>query len=185
MIRHPEDFHIAKVSKATAKELKGSGYKVTKTGRAVIPLRSAESAGAKYDSAKISKGKIIFKSGGITEIVTPSTAKNFHSKLKVLATKPLKNNQMLTVKIGTNASFNSRFTSYGELYKYITETFNPKPGKDGKKVTGADLMRYMSIVEVTSPKVTKNDSPKSPRNSRDVRAKARKEKNTKQNLTRK
>jgi hypothetical protein len=189
VIAHPDAFHIAKVGKTAAVELKASGYKVSKTRRAFIPLKSAEHQGAMYDSAKISKGKVIFKGGKITETVTPATAANFHGKLSELASKKLKNNQMLTVKIGDNASFNSRFQSYADLYKYLTKEFKPNPGKNGKKITGKSLMRHMSIVEVetsakkfTTTESQKNDRPAPDRNAR---RRAAQEKNTKQNLTRK
>lgn len=177
VLKHPENFEVKTVKKReTLRDLKASGYQTTKTKKVIIPLHTSDSG--KFDSARIVKGKIIFKGSGLTETVTPSTVKDFHKKLKTLADKKLKNNQMLTVKIGDSASFNSRFDSYADLYKYLTQTFNPKPGKDGKKIKGRDLMRYMSIVEV------KNEKPQSNRNT----PKANKEKshkNTKQSLTRK
>jgi hypothetical protein len=189
IIAHPDAFHIAKVKPKTAETLKASGYKASATNKVFIPLKSAESPGAQYDSAKIRQGKIIFKGGKITETVTPATAANFHGKLSELANKKLKNNQMLTVKIGDNASFNSRFQSYADLYKYLTKEFKPNPGKNGKKITGKSLMRYMSIVEVetSAKKFTTTESQKNARPTRDSgeRQRAKKEKNTKQNLTRK
>lgn len=152
VIKHPDEFHVAKVGKPMQKELKGSGYYVTPTGKAIIPLETSERG--RFDSVKIKKGKLIFKGGGITEIVTPSTAKNFHSKIAELTKKKLKKNQMLTVKIGDNASFNHRFGSYADLYKYLTTTgadgFNRKHG-----ITDQQLGRYMSIVEVETKAETR------------------------------
>lgn len=148
VLAKPENFHIAKVSKKTAKEFKGAGYKVTKTQKLIVPLHTSERG--KFDSVKISKGKLIFKGGNITEIVTPSNAANFHQKIAELAKKKLKNNQMLTVKIGDNASFNSRFDNINDLFKYLTTTFKPTGGK-----TAQDLSRYMSIVEVEKKQETK------------------------------
>jgi hypothetical protein len=156
VLAKPENFHIAKVSKKTAAEFKGAGYKVTKTQKLIVPLHTSERG--KFESAKISKGKIIFKAKGITETVTPSNAKNFHAKIAELSKKKLKNNQMLTVKIGDNASFNSRFDNINDLFKYLTTTFKPNGGKTAK-----DLSRYMSIVEVEKTGAAKNESS---RNSR-------------------
>jgi len=145
VLKNPQNFAIRKVSKATAQELKGAGYKTTKTQKAIIPLHTADTG--RMDSVKIQKGKLIFKGQGITEIVTPSNAANFHQKIAELGKKKLKKNQMLTVKIGDNAPFKSRFDNVGELFHYLKNTFKPI-GTKGEKLKPADLARYMSIVEV-------------------------------------
>lgn len=164
-VKKPEEFHMANVGKKTAKELKESGYKVTRLGKAIIPKKE-------FSKVEIQKGAIKYTGTNragekITEKVTLVSAKNFHSKLLSIAQKPLKKNQMLTIKIGDNAAFNTRFQSYADLHKYLTMEFKPNPGKNGKKQTVAQLMRHISIVEIEKVK------------------RSGKEKNTKANLTRK
>ena len=149
-IRKPETFHIAKVQKETKNRLIKSGYQATKKG-VLIPLHTVD--GSKFDSAKIEKGKIVYKgktlSGKtITEKVTLVDAPDFHSELKRISKTKLKKNQSLTVKIGDNASFSTRFNSYADLYKYINHDFKPKGTAHGKKVKARDLLRYISIVEI-------------------------------------
>lgn len=154
LLKKPEDFKVAKVSKTTAKELKACGYDVTIKDRAIIPLKG-------FKSAKISRGKLKFDGvtpGGakITETVTLSTAKDFYSKLEKLNKKKLKRNQYLTVKIGDNAEFKRKFTNYEDLYNYITYVFEPKD----RGQTKAKIMRYMSIVELEILNVKKSTSTK-------------------------
>lgn len=160
-IKHPENFHVAKPQKATLETLKKSGYHTTKKG-ALIPLNTVD--GSKFDSAKIVKGKIVYtgktKDGKkITEKVTPVSAPDFHDALLAASKKKLKKNQMLTVKIGDNASFSSRFQNYADLFRYITQDFKPKGTVNGKKVTAKYLLRYISLVEVENA-TTKKPQPK-------------------------
>lgn len=159
---------MANVSKKTAKQLKESGYKVTRLGKAIIPKKEFEKVQIKDGALKFTGTN---KSGQkITEKVTLVSAKDFHSKLLSISKKPLKRNQMLTIKIGDNSAFNARFQNYADLHKYLTMEFKPNPGKNGKKTTVAQLMRHISIVEIETGKKRVTNS---------------KEKNTKQNLTRK
>ena len=168
VLKNPQNFAIRKVSKATAQELKGAGYKTTKTNKVAIPLHKTDTG--RMDSVKISRGKLIFKGNGITEIVTPSNAANFHDKVTELGKKKLKRNQYLTIKIGDNAPFQSRHSNLGELFYYIKNTFKPI-GPKGEKLKPEDLARYMSIVEVTE-KTPKNVKPAP--DSRTPRAKNKK-----------
>lgn len=135
-IRHPEMFHIAKVGKETAKALKDSGYKVTPTNRALIPLHE-------FTSAKIKRGYIEFKAGNLTEKSYLAGAKDFHKKLEGITKRRLKRNEMITAKIGDSAAFNTRFSRYSDLYKYLS-TFYPKdPGMTREKLYG-----LLSIVTI-------------------------------------
>lgn len=138
LLKHPEDFHVAKVSEKTAKELKDSGFNVGKNNKAIIPKNG-------YEKVRVKKGQIIFegynKKNGtkIIEKTTISKSNEFFDKLKRISKKKLKRNEYLTIKIGDNSSANSLFTSYEDLYKYVTEIFKPK---------SKDAYRYMSIVEI-------------------------------------
>jgi hypothetical protein len=144
LLNNPDKFKVATVSKATKKELKSSGFQVTKTNKAIIPLKG-------FDKATIKKGTIIFEGVNaktkktIKETVTLATSKNFHDKLLSLSKKKLGRNQMLTVKIGDNAAFNNRFQNYADLFHYINNVFTPKDPGESK----ARLMRYMSVVEIS------------------------------------
>lgn len=150
-LKRPEEFKVAKVAKSTAKAMKDSGIKVTKTNRALIPLKG-------FDSATVRGEKITFtgtnkKTGAkITEKVTLAQSGEFHAKLKHLSKTKLKKNQFITVKIGDNATFNNRFQNYADLFHYVQNVFTPKDRGQSKE----KLLRYMSIVEIESkPHATK------------------------------
>lgn len=151
LIDHPEEFKVAKVASKTAKVMKASGIKVSKTNRAIIPLKGWSKATVKGD-------KIIFegtnkKSGNrMKETVTLAQADDFHAKLKRLSKTKLKKNQALTVKIGDNAAFNNSFQNYADLFHYVNNVFTPKDRGQTKE----KLIRWMSIVEVEkNPHATK------------------------------
>ena len=142
-LKHPELFYAPQVRKARAKELKVSGYKVTPSGRAIIPLKE-------FTSAKLGKGSIVFKNGDLTEDVKLVGAKDFHNELKKLAGMKLSRNQMITVKIGDNGSFKRSFTSYAELHNYLAHEFSPKDSSTKNRLKRVnELMPKMSIVTVT------------------------------------
>lgn len=129
-------FHLARVSEQTAKTLRDSGYKVIDGNRAVIPLHEFESASIKGDH-------IEFRSGNLTEKTYLAGAKNFHNKLEGISKRRLKRNEMITAKIGDSAPFNTRFSRYSDLYKYLS-AFAPKdPNK-----TKAQIMGMLSVVIV-------------------------------------
>jgi Mn-dependent DtxR family transcriptional regulator len=143
LLKHPENFKVAKVAKSTAKAMKASGIKVSKTLRAIVPLKG-------FDTAKIRGEKIVFEGANkktgkrIKETVTLAQAGDFHAKLKHLSKTKLKRNQFLTVKIGDNASFNNRFQNYADMFHYVQNVFEPKD----KGVKKEELMRWMSVVEI-------------------------------------
>lgn len=138
-LKHPELFHAPSVGKATAKDLRASGYKVTPKGRAIIPLNE-------FKSASIDHGKIVYDSGRMKETVHLVGHKTFFQKLKSLSGKKLERNEMLTVQIGDNHAFKrARFGSYAELYKYLNEWAPKDPGESRDK-----LLAKMSIVHVYS-----------------------------------
>ena len=142
-LKHPELFYAPHVQKRRAKELKTSGYKVTPSGRAIIPLKE-------FTSAKLGKGSIVFKNGDLTEDVKLVGAKNFHNELKKLAGMKLTRHQMVTVKIGDNRSFKRSYTSYAELHNYLAHEFSPKDsGTKNRLKRVNELMPKMSIVTVT------------------------------------
>ena len=142
-LKHPELFYAPHVYKKRAKELKTSGYKVTPSGRAIIPLKE-------FTSARLGKGSIVFKNGDLTEDVKLVGAKNFHNELKKLAGMKLTRHQMITVKIGDNGSFKRSFTSYAELHNYLAHEFSPKDSSTKNRLKRVnELMPKMSIVTVT------------------------------------
>ncbi len=155
LLKKPEEFKVVKVSKQTKKVMKSSGITVTKKDKAIIPLKG-------FDSAKVVKEKIIFegtnkKTGKkIKETVTLAQAGDFHAKLKNLSKKKLKRNEYLTVKIGDNAAFNSRFQNYADLFHYVKNVFTPKdPGVNKEK-----LFRFISVVEIQETNATKKQATK-------------------------
>lgn len=93
---------------------------------------------------------------GITETVTLSTSSEFHAKLKKLSQTKLKKNQFISVRIGDNATFSSRFKNYADLYHYVQNVFQPKD----KGQTKAGILRYMSVVEIETNPKAKNESTK-------------------------
>lgn len=147
VIKHPELFHIQKVGKVLAKSLSRTEYKVSKSGRAAIPLRE-------YTSAKIN-GKdfsITFKNRrGLesTEHISES-GKGFLDKLLGLSKSKLPPNKMVTIKIGDRSPISLRFTDYGELYKYLTRDFKPKD----KGATLESLLPIISVVTIPMPKAS-------------------------------
>ena len=161
LLKRPEDFKVAMVSKSTAKAMKASGIKVSKTNKAIVPLKG-------FDKATIKGEKIIFegrnkKTGkGIKETVTLAQAHDFHAKLKHLSKTKLKKNQYLTVKIGDNASFNNRFQNYADLFHYVQNVFTPKDRGQSKE----KLLRYMSIVEIESKPHAKETTKGTPTKTR-------------------
>jgi hypothetical protein len=161
LLKRPDEFKVAKVSKSTAKAMKASGIKVSKTNKAIVPLKG-------FDKATIKGEKIIFegrnkKTGkGIKETVTLAQAHDFHAKLKHLSKTKLKKNQYLTVKIGDNASFNNRFQNYADLFHYVQNVFTPKDRGQSKE----KLLRYMSIVEIESKPHAKETTKGTPTKTR-------------------
>lgn len=153
-VRRPELFHIATVAASTKKLIKRAGYKVTKTGKVLIPLRE-------YTSATITKNKIVFKNGrGLEDTQFLSNEKNFLEKLKSLTSKKLSLNKMVTLKIGDNSPFSKRFSNYRELYHYLNEEFSPKDIRGGRQLKKAQILPLISIVEVPNVKTTIKKSTK-------------------------
>lgn len=136
-LAYPKAFHIAKVSAARAKELKDSGFKVTKTGRAIIPLKG-------YEKASIKPGRIIFSHESYTDETVLGGAKDFYKNAMKLRGKKLKRNQYLTVRIGDNAEFSRKFISWADLINYVNNVFQPKdPGESKERILG-----FISVVTV-------------------------------------
>lgn len=141
---------MAKVGKTTAKELKASGFKVTPKRKAIIPLHD-------FDTAKISKGTILFTSGRITEKTILAGSKDFHKKLKALSQTKLPRNSMVTARIGDNGPFQrSRFGNYSDLYNYVQNVFTPKDENADKNA----LIMQMSVVTINMPKGAKKNAKK-------------------------
>lgn len=136
-LKHPDEFHSAHVGDKTAKVLKQAGFKVTPKGRAIIPLK-------KYDTAQIKKGRIYFKGKEGKETTYLVGHKDFHRKLKELSERPLKRNQMITVRIGDRAPFARKFDTYAELFYYLENEFEAKD----KGKTYENLLPLMSLVEI-------------------------------------
>lgn len=144
-IKYPEKFHIAKVGKETAKQLKASGFKVTPDNKALIPLHD-------YTEAKIVKGKIKFKAGRYEETVYLSGSKDFHKNLKKLSETKFPANSMITARIGYNNFFSrSRFHNYADLFHYVQNVFQAKDKNESTK----RLQGLMSVVTLKG--ISKNN----------------------------
>lgn len=147
-LESPQDFVVKTVKPKTARDIKNSGvaFKVTKTNRVIIPKRK----GAKIT---IKKNKIVYEAETYKEIVYVVTRGNILENLENLIDreKKLKPNQQITAKIGRGESFlRARYSSYEELYFYITEYFGEKLSESNREKT------IMSMTLVTIKITRKN-----------------------------
>ena len=141
-VENPDLFHAPVVKSKTAKSLKKSGYLVTPRGRALIPLKGNA-------IARISQsGEIRFeKPGEKSRVLLKRGNESFMDRLKRAMSRKLKNNQMVTVKIGNNSPFErARFSSYAQLFFYL-EGFEPDDDDPDENV-----WPFMQIVEITDYK---------------------------------
>lgn len=138
LLSHPEQFSIQKAPKGTKTGLKTAGFSVNKAGNAIIPLYE-------FDSARLVKGRVELKSAAKSETIYLAGSREFFDKLRHLndTREKLKRNQMLTVQIGDNNSFSTRFRSYWELYQYLTK-FQPKDEGESRE----RLFARMSVVTI-------------------------------------
>lgn len=143
VLKHPDQFHTPKVGKETAKTLKTAGFKVTKTGRAIIPL--SDGTGGHYQKANIKGGRILFSRPGRREDVYLAGSAKFFKELKRIGKKKLPRNARVSVRIGDGGAFSHNYMTYADLYKYLSEEFVPKdPGESKQR-----LLSLMSVVYVT------------------------------------
>lgn len=144
VLKNPDEFKVARVSKNTARALLKSGFQVTKTLKAVIPKKG-------FDTVKIDGSELLYtgtnkKTGKkITELVTLiGDTRGFEAQINRLRKVKLKKNQTLSVKIGDNATMARHFTTLAELENYINKvSFRLSPGQ-----TREDILKIISIVTV-------------------------------------
>lgn len=142
VLQKPNEFKVFDIDSKSVKAFKDSGLEVTGKRRAVVPLKD-------FDDVKLEGKNLIYtgknpRGKRIKETVTLSQSGEFHAKLKELSEIKLKRNQFLSVKIGDNARFSKKFSSYADLFHYVQNVFEPKDRGQSK----AKLMRLMSIVEI-------------------------------------
>lgn len=171
-IKRPEDFVVRKVSKAAAEQMRDSGIKATATNRAVIPKKGfsdvrietrtvtrpkVDKNGAPVIDPKTKKQKrekvkdtslvMVGKNprgAKVTEKVSLVGSKNFEAHIRHLSKKKLKKNQVLSIKIGENATLNRTFQNMADLIQYAKNIdFKIKRGGDR-----ADVERLISVVQI-------------------------------------
>jgi hypothetical protein len=138
LIRNPKDFHVQAAPKGTREGLRTAGFTVNKGGKVIVPKYE-------YERVTVRRGHVTLQKGGKREDIYLAGSKQFFDKLKNLneTKKKLARNQMLTVQIGDNNAFSSRFRSYWELYQYLTK-FQPKDEGESRE----KLFARMSIVTI-------------------------------------
>lgn len=122
LIRRPGDFSIKRVSDATAKSLKSSGYKVS-GNRAVIPNKGGK--------VKVTRGRVTIEKPHQTEQVILKGGPDFLRKLEGLYKRKLKPNQAWALKIGDSPTIHTLRPSLRELIAYArTINFNSPSGSN-------------------------------------------------------
>jgi hypothetical protein len=159
LINKPETFSVIPAPKGSKSALKTAGFTVNKAGKAVIPLYQYDTRHGeeqRFTSAKIKGSRIYLKGKYREEEIVLAGSREFFGELKHLSeqAKNLPRNQMLTVQIDDNKAFPSKFRSYHELYKYLTEDWHPNDGPRAKK----KLMARMSIVTIVNQQPEKKQT---------------------------
>ena len=170
-IKRPDDFVVRKVSADTAEVMKKSGIKATATNRAVIPKkgfdtikveaktttrikRDEKGEPLKDKRGRVKKEKVTSaaikmegrtkRGAKISEKATLVGGANFEAHIRHLAKKKLKKNQVLSIKIGENATLSRTFQNMSDLVQYVKNIdFKIARGK-----TRADVERLISVVEI-------------------------------------
>lgn len=145
LISNPKDFHVQAAPKGSREGLRTAGFTVNKGGKAIIPKYG-------YERVTLRPGHVYLERDGKREDIYLAGSRQFFDKLKNLneTKKKLGRNQMLTVQIGDNNAFSSRFRSYWELYQYLTK-FQPKDEGEQRE----RIFARMSIVTITNTKTSK------------------------------
>lgn len=146
IIAVPQDFVKRKVSKETKAVWHDKGYD-TNSKYLIIPKNG-------YDKIHVTKDKIKRRNYDKSETVFAYEGVNLYNKLHQLENIKLKQYEYITVKIGKNAMFNTRFYSTSALMHYLSQwqPHDPK-NKDMKD----DLISQMSIVRFTDFNEMRND----------------------------
>ena len=139
VITHAENFESRHVAKAAAEKMRRDGYTVNKKGRVFVQKEG-------YNEVSIKSRK---KKDGSREVKITRTADNKKAVTKVYTNfellralesvdqKKLKKNQFVTVKIGDNAAFKSKYKDTRQLMDYVKH-FQPK---DPNATAGLPLTR--------------------------------------------
>lgn len=146
VLENPKAFHIVNLKGDSAKLFRESKkIKITKSGKAFIPLQG-------YKSAKVRKGVITFDSDKLEKKTYYVGAKGFYAQLAELSKKKLPRNAMVTAQIGDNSPFNvARFNSLRDLDHYVTNIFTPKdPGESKNRLIG--LMSIVTLKNENAPR---------------------------------
>jgi hypothetical protein len=118
-ITHPENFAVKKVGKENQKALKLSGFSVSPTGRAIIPLKGA-------DKVTVKKSKLIFHGKKKDEVVyLGGDLKSLVKKARDLS-EGLERNQLITFKVGDNAVASVRYLNLADMQHYVNNVLLPR-----------------------------------------------------------
>lgn len=121
-IDKPGEFSVKVPSKAAAKALKKTGFKVSAKGKALIPLKG-------NTSVKLSGSKLIFtdaKRGRREVVFTSSDVKNFRAQVQRAIKQHQKSGGLFGFKIGDNAMASSMFVNVEDMNKYLVEVMMPR-----------------------------------------------------------
>jgi hypothetical protein len=145
LLSRPQAFHVQTAPKGSKAGLRTAGFTVNKGGKAIIPKYE-------YEKVTLRPGHVYLERGGKREDIYLAGSRQFFDKLKNLnqTKEKLGRNQMLTVQIGDNNAFSSRFRTYWELYQYLTK-FSPKDEGESRE----RLFARMSIVTITDTNTSK------------------------------
>lgn len=134
----PSDFVKRKVSKETKAVWQEKGYDVS-SKYLIIPKNG-------YDKIRVSKTKITRRNYEKSENIYAYKGLDLYNQLHHLENVKLRQGEYITLKIGKNAAFASRFHGVADLMKYLSKWLphDPKPNE-----TKEDLIHQMSVVRFT------------------------------------
>ena len=139
-IYHSDQFVTRKLNpKATETYIKSGFSVLPNSGKVLIPKKG-------FDSVSIRNSELVYKKGNKTEHVYLG---GDYEQLLAKAThlsKGLKRNQLLSFKVGDNASSSTRYLSLADMHQYLTHVLIPR-ATHGKKEAKA-LFNQISIVTV-------------------------------------
>lgn len=134
----PTDFVKRTVSKQTKAIWQEKGYDVSKK-YLIIPKNG-------YDKIHVSKDKITRRNYEKSENIYSYKGLDLYNQLHRLENVKLKQGEYITLKIGKNAMFASRFNGVADLMKYLSKWLPHDPNPNETK---EDLIHQMSVVKFT------------------------------------
>lgn len=136
-VKYPDLFTTVKLDKKQAAIFKQSGYEII-NGRAVIRNQT----GAKTRVLP-SKGIIVYESKVATETIYLASHKDFFKKAEKIFNTKLAKGEFITGRFGNLGVFASKFVSYKDFYRYVSEKF----GWDNPEIQQLQL----AVVNIKKP----------------------------------